>query len=240
MKLNRHMYLTTPRLLSGNWYFSSKSISTSIFYLLSKLHLLWFFTTQQHGQQSTTTTTGRNRMSSSQNKPIDPVRKYGVQDPHNKTNFTYNFCGTVVKGGAFCLKQHLIGRFKDAKKCPNSPEHVKEELKAFMDNKQSLKAQQQMQQARFQLHEPDEFDDVDEEEVEICGSRKNPPPKKPRKKGPMDMYYTPNPHETVKARNRKGGKQQTINEVCRKDLRDKVCHEIGRWLYKIGKYGELY
>ncbi|KAL4567756.1 hypothetical protein LXL04_023349 [Taraxacum kok-saghyz] len=115
---------------------------------------------------------GRNRMSSSQNKPIDPVRKYGVQDPHNKTNFTCNFCGTV-----------------------------------------SLKAQQQMQQARFQLHEPDEFDDVDEEEVEICGSRKNPPPKKPRQKGPMDMYYTPNPHETVKARNRKGGKQQTINEI---------------------------
>ncbi|KAL4574986.1 hypothetical protein LXL04_021826 [Taraxacum kok-saghyz] len=156
-------------------------------------------------------------------------QEYGVQDPHNKTNFTCNFCGTVVKGGAFRLKQHLIGGFKDAKKCPNSPEHVKEELKAFMDNKQSLKAQQQMQQARFQLHEPDEFDDVDEEEVEICGSRKNPPPKKPRQKGPMDMYYTPNPHETVKARNRKGGKQQTINEVCRKDLRDKVCHEIGSY-----------
>ena len=158
---------------------------------------------------------GRNRMSSSKNRPIDPVRKYGAQDPHNKSNFTCNFCGTVVKGGAYRLKQHLIGGFKDAK---NSPEHVKEELKAFMDNKQSLKAQQ----ARFQLHEPDEYDD---EEVEIA------PPKKPRQKGPMDMYYTPNPYETVKGRNRKGGKQQTINEVCRKDLRDKVCHEIGRWFY---------
>ena len=127
-------------------------------------------------------------------------------------------CGTVVKGGAYRHKQHLIGGFKDAK---NSPEHLKDELKAFMDNKQSLKAQQ----ARFQLHEPDEYDD---EEVEIA------PPKKPRQKGPMDMYYTPNPYETVKGRNRKGGKQQTINEVCRKDLRDKVCHEIGRWFYEAG------
>ncbi|KAL4567924.1 hypothetical protein LXL04_023520 [Taraxacum kok-saghyz] len=94
-----------------------------------------------------------------------------------------------------------------------------------MDNNQSLKAQQQMQQARFQLHEPAEYDDVDDEEVEIA------PLKKLRQKGPMDMYYTPNPYETVKGRNRKGGKQQTINEVCRKDLRDKVCHDIGRWFY---------
>ncbi|KAL4567921.1 hypothetical protein LXL04_023517 [Taraxacum kok-saghyz] len=143
-------------------------------------------------------------MSSSKNRPIDPIRKYGEEDRHNKSNFICNFCGTVVKGGAYRHKQHLIGGFKDAK---NSPEHVKEELKAFMDNKQSLKAQQQMQQARFQLHEPDEYDDVDDEEVEIA------PPKKPTQKGPMDMYYTPNPYETVKGRNRKGGKQQTINEV---------------------------
>ncbi|CAH1412850.1 unnamed protein product [Lactuca virosa] len=34
-------------------------------------------------------------------------------------------------------------------------------------------------------------------------------PKKQRQKGPMDTYYTPNPHEFVKSR--KGGRQQTIN-----------------------------
>ncbi|KAJ9562045.1 hypothetical protein OSB04_007205 [Centaurea solstitialis] len=33
---------------------------------------------------------------------------------------------------------------------------------------------------------------------------------------------------------RKGGKQQTINEVCRKDLRDKACKEIARWFYDAG------
>ncbi|KAL4567923.1 hypothetical protein LXL04_023519 [Taraxacum kok-saghyz] len=119
----------------------------------------------------------RNRMSSSKNRPIDPVRKYGAQDPHNKSNFTCTFFGTVVKEGAYRHKQHLIGGFKDTK---NSPEH---------------------------LHEHDEYDDVDDEEVEIA------PPKKSRQKGPMDMHYTPNPYETIKDRNRKAGKQQTINEV---------------------------
>ena len=89
-----------------------------------------------------------------------------------------------------------------------------------------------MEQARFQIYELDEYDDVDEEDVKIGSSRKMPPPKKPRQKGPMDTYYTPNPHEVVKSR--KGRRQQTINELCRKDLRDKVCHEIARWFYDAG------
>ncbi|KAL4582822.1 hypothetical protein LXL04_007383 [Taraxacum kok-saghyz] len=118
-----------------------------------------------------------SRMGSSKNGSTDPVRKYGVQDPNNKSNFTCNFCGTVVKGGAYRLKQHLIGGFKDAKKCPNSPEHVKAELRDFMENKQSLKAQQLMQQARFQLQEPDEYDEVDEEDVAEIGSSRKPPAK---------------------------------------------------------------
>nr|KAJ0213809.1 hypothetical protein LSAT_V11C400203300 [Lactuca sativa] len=87
-----------------------------------------------------------------------------------------------------------------------------------MEKKQNLKGQQQMEQARFQMHEPDEYDDVDD-------SRKIPHPKKPRQKGLMDTYYTPNPQEIVKRR------QQTINEVCQKDLRDKVCRDIARWFY---------
>lgn len=45
------------------------------------------------------------------------------------------------------------------------------------------------------------------------------------------MYYTPNPQDVVKGRKNGQGRQQTINEVCRKELRDKVCHEIGRWFY---------
>ncbi|CAH1453140.1 unnamed protein product [Lactuca virosa] len=67
---------------------------------------------------------------------------------------------------------------------------------------------------------------------------KSPLQKKPRQKGPMDTYYTPNPHEVVISR--KGGRHQTINEVCRKDRRDKVCREIARWFYDAAKREHLY
>ncbi|XP_039006462.1 uncharacterized protein LOC120134051 [Hibiscus syriacus] len=78
----------------------------------------------------------------------------------------------------------------------------------------------------------DEYDG-EEDVVEIGGrSSKMPPPKKPRQKGPMDIYFTPNPREAIKARME--GRQQTINETCRKNHRDKVCHEIGRWFYDAG------
>ncbi|CAH1412467.1 unnamed protein product [Lactuca virosa] len=63
----------------------------------------------------------------------DPGRRYGAQDPSNKINFVCSFCGQVLKGGVYCLKQHLIGGQKDAKKCPNCPEHfVKKDLDEVM------------------------------------------------------------------------------------------------------------
>ncbi|CAH1433739.1 unnamed protein product [Lactuca virosa] len=99
-----------------------------------------------------------------------PVKRYGVQDPTIKNNFTCNFYGQVVKGGVFRLKHHMVGGYKDVKKCPNCPGHVQEEVKAYLEKKQNLKAQQQMEQARFQMYEPDEYDDVDEEDVVEIGS----------------------------------------------------------------------
>lgn len=163
----------------------------------------------------------------------DPSRKYGVQDTTNKSNFTCSFCGQVLKGGVFRFKQYLIGSFNDARKCPSCPDHVREELNAFMMKKQTMRAEQHMQQiAQMQQHF-DEYDVDEEEDVEVgVGNSKMPPPKNPKQKGPMDMYFSPNLREAVK--DRKKGRQQTINEVCRKDLRHKVCRNIARWLFVAG------
>ena len=51
------------------------------------------------------------------------------------------------------------------------------------------------------------------------------PQKKQKTKGPLDMFFTPNPTNFVKARKegRDQGRQQTLNEMCRKELRNKVC-----------------
>ncbi|KAJ9544035.1 hypothetical protein OSB04_023742 [Centaurea solstitialis] len=56
--------------------------------------------------------------------------------------------------------------------------------------------------------------------------------KRPRAKGPLHRYFTPNPEDVVKGGN--GGKQQTINAVVRKELRDKACQYIARWFYDAG------
>lgn len=106
---------------------------------------------------------------------VDPARKYGVQDPVKKSNFTCNFCSKLTTGGALRLKQHLVGGFKDVKKCVNCPDHVQVELREYMEHKQSLKAQQHMEQAQYRMHEPDEYDEEDEEDVvEIAGPSKGP------------------------------------------------------------------
>jgi len=60
------------------------------------------------------------------------------------------------------------------------------------------------------------------------------PSKKIRQKGPLDVFFAPNPADVVKAR-KKQGRQKTINKLCRKELREKACGDIARW--SIGQFG---
>ena len=52
-------------------------------------------------------------------------------------------------------------------------------------------------------------------------------------KGPLDMFFTPNPTDVVKARKERSdqGRQKTLNEMCRKELRNKVCRDIARFFH---------
>jgi len=59
------------------------------------------------------------------------------------------------------------------------------------------------------------------------------PSKKPRQKDPLDMYHNPNPTNVVKARKYQG-RQKTINELCRKELRQKAYRDLTRWFYDAG------
>ncbi|KAK9715805.1 hypothetical protein RND81_06G190600 [Saponaria officinalis] len=171
----------------------------------------------------------------------DPRRKYSVADPSNKNNFTCKFCKKVCKGGVYRLKQHLVGGFRNVTQCMECPEHVKEEIRNYMLKKASAKDDIHMNPRTQQYDDCLEIEDDDIVELNSSipsgnSSRKScPPPKKPRQKGPIDMFFTPNPKDVVKSRlDGKGGKQPTINEVCRKDLRDKACREIARWFYDAG------
>ena len=57
-----------------------------------------------------------------------------------------------------------------------------------------------------------------------------------RQKNPLDIFFTPKPANIVKAHKegRGQGRQKTLNEMCRKKLRDKVCKDIARLFYDGG------
>jgi len=63
------------------------------------------------------------------------------------------------------------------------------------------------------------------------------PRKKQKTKGPLDMFLNSNPTDVVKVRKegRDQGRQKTLNEMCRKEPRNKVCRDIVRFFY----YGGL-
>ncbi|RVW12257.1 hypothetical protein CK203_114247 [Vitis vinifera] len=56
--------------------------------------------------------------------------------------------------------------------------------------------------------------------------------KKPRQKGPMDHFFTPN--EEMVVQNRRSGKmnQTTINDAYKKEARERACMLITRWMYE--------
>ncbi|CAL9232866.1 unnamed protein product [Arabidopsis halleri] len=87
---------------------------------------------------------------------MDPGRKHGTPDPTNRNKWTCNHCFKTTNGGISRHKQHLVGGFRNATKCKECPEHVREEIKAFMMRKAELKAAVQM------TPPPPEFEDYDD------------------------------------------------------------------------------
>ncbi|KAI3721407.1 hypothetical protein L2E82_32417 [Cichorium intybus] len=167
--------------------------------------------------------------SASSNTSCDPGRKYGTQDPNNRNNFTCHFCNNVYKGGVYRLKCHFIGGYSSVMDCPKCPEHIKEETRAYMLKKEQSKFESRMNSSYFDDHDLGE----DEDCVEVEGVGSKVQRKRPRQKGPIDRFFTPNPEDVVKCR--KDGKvQQRINSVVQKELRDNACIEIARWFYDAG------
>ncbi|XP_028093255.1 general transcription factor IIF subunit 1-like [Camellia sinensis] len=153
----------------------------------------------------------------------DPAWKYAHQlDPKNPNQFKCNFCGKVSNGGVYRVKQHLVGGSRNVTVCQKCPLDVREEIKEYMGNKKTQKDQMNL------LPHIDEMNnDFEEDEDDIAyeiqrprGSSSKALPsnqnsyfagsKRLKKKGPMDVFYTPNPDFVVQ--NRKG-KQTTTSKT---------------------------
>ena len=79
---------------------------------------------------------------------------YGTQGAM-KDLVNCNFCGSTFNGGITRHKQHLVGGFKNVKQCTASPSEIREEVRAYMQNKIA-------NNPKFQVRQPEEYIDIDD------------------------------------------------------------------------------
>ncbi|XP_057504011.1 uncharacterized protein LOC130787631 [Actinidia eriantha] len=172
----------------------------------------------------------------------DPMWKYYYMiDPAKRDKLKCNFCGKVISGGGFQMKQHYVRGFRNLTICPRCPSEIREEMQNYMAKKQSDKEQ---------MHMMPDFDEMDNEleddEDDIVRTNRHgksiqssqsfifvlPKLKKPKTKGPMDTFFTPNPDVVVQ--NREKQIKINANDPYKKELRDRAVTRFIRWMYDAG------
>nr|KAJ0207652.1 hypothetical protein LSAT_V11C500230670 [Lactuca sativa] len=122
-----------------------------------------------------------------------------VQEPNIRNDFTCTFCLKVTKKGASRMKQHLVGGFPNVTKCPQCPDHIRKEMIDYMKIKQVERDNIQMVSRKQDLDD-NYYGDEEEDCIEITGSTKLPPRKKPKLKGPIDMFSTLKLEDAIKGK----------------------------------------
>ncbi|XP_059282093.1 uncharacterized protein LOC132035933 [Lycium ferocissimum] len=162
----------------------------------------------------------------------DPGWKYNhLQNPNDTTRVTCNFCGKTTRGGINRAKQHLIGNFRNAAKCLNCPQEVRDELRNYMEEKKLRKEVYTNEFSGF-----DEFDYQDdvggEDEVQETIHKKrggesfpsSTSKKLAKGKGPMDVFLQ-----------RQGTlRQANIKDSCDKEARAMTIQKVARFFYDNG------
>ena len=83
----------------------------------------------------------KTQVDSSASKRRDLGGKYARLPNEKDLNTTICiFCDKVIKRGIHRHKQHLVGGYKNAKKCRKCLEHVREEMEKYMSSKKSQKS----------------------------------------------------------------------------------------------------
>ncbi|XP_065856458.1 uncharacterized protein [Euphorbia lathyris] len=171
----------------------------------------------------------------------DPGWKYcKMLEAKNKNDLNCNFCGITFRGGISRIKQHIVGGYRNAKKCKNAPQHVYDEIESSMVKKKTERSILQNQRDAFMDFEDVETlgDDSNEDDIAFeveplkrSNTKLGKKSKRPRQKGQIDLYFTPRAEKVVKSRKESKLKQTTINDACKKELRERACLDITKWMY---------
>lgn len=151
----------------------------------------------------------------------DPGRKYGMMVNNNINHWKCIFCTKILTAGISCLKQHLVGGHRNAKKCSLCPEHVRTEFGNYMAAADAERAARLMKYQALVIE--DDVEDLDgEQPVRKACKRKN--------RGPLDKFVTSLPKDVLNGRK----DMKAVFGACDKELRDKVWGGIARWFYDAG------
>ncbi|KAL8490386.1 hypothetical protein ACS0TY_025559 [Phlomoides rotata] len=150
----------------------------------------------------------------------DPGWKYFTRvHPDNKTDLKCNLCRNIFRGGIFRAKQHLAGGYRNAASCKECPSYVREEIQNYINKKLEKAGLSQIV-----MSDSEDTDTLDNECEELPSlSMCLLPSQKKRRQGTMDM--NDEARDVGKKR-----RQNTTSEVCKKELREKACMSIAKWM----------
>ncbi|XP_010914773.3 uncharacterized protein [Elaeis guineensis] len=99
----------------------------------------------------------------------DPGWEHGVAQDERKKKVKCNYCGKIVSGGIYRLKQHLARISGEVTYCKKAPEEVYMKMKENLEGyRASKKRQSEDEEQSFDLHSNDD----DEEDEEPVGYRR--------------------------------------------------------------------
>jgi len=100
---------------------------------------------------------------------VDPGWDHGIAQDERKKKVRCNYCGKIVSGGIYRLKQHLARVSGEVTYCEKAPDEVYLKMKENLEGSRSHKKQKQVDaQAYMNFHSND---DEDEEEQVGCRSK---------------------------------------------------------------------
>ncbi|XP_075504344.1 uncharacterized protein LOC142541764 [Primulina tabacum] len=158
-----------------------------------------------------------------------------LPDPKNPNFVCCSFCGKITNGGIYRHKLHLVGGNRNVKACPKCPEHVKEEIKGFMQKKSVLKNQIDDIPHLDDIVDLEEDEDDDDIQTKMKGKRPMSGPtvqgKRCKQAGPIDLYFAKDVEEIVRQRRAKNKGQYDENK---KKLREDAVQKFATWMYDAG------
>lgn len=94
---------------------------------------------------------------------VDPGWEHGIAQDERKKKVKCNYCGKIVSGGIFRLKQHLAGISGEVTHCDKVPEEACFNMRKNLEGCRSgqKRRQSEYKQAPLTFH-PDECDDMEE------------------------------------------------------------------------------